>query len=210
MRRIDSLFTKLLHWIAAYPAAYNLIQRVLGVREGHRRMRPHLARAAGCTVLEVGAGTGGWAEILPPTARYLWLDNDPRKLSGFRARGTRAWAVLGDAARLCLRDKSVEWTLCIALSHHLTDDEFRKLLRSVATVSRRGIIFGDGLRTEGRMISRLAWKYDRGANPRTLEALRPCIEEFFDIEVEEQYTYLHTYWICQAKPRACALYNSAA
>jgi SAM-dependent methyltransferase len=178
------------------------MQRLVGREEGHRRMRPYLAQTAGCMVLEVGAGTGDWAQVLPPTARYVWFDNDPQKLTGFRARRASALAVVGDATRLCLRDKSVGWTLCIAVSHHLTDEELRLFLRSLANVSRDGLIFLDGLRTDGSWISQLLWKYDRGANPRKLEALQPFIEEFFDIEKEEQFAVYHNYWVCQARPKA--------
>jgi SAM-dependent methyltransferase len=192
---------RVLHWIAAFPWAYNLIQRLAGREEGHRRMRPYLAQTAGCTVLEVGAGTGDWAAVLPSTARYFWFDNDPKKLRGFRARGTTALAVLGDAARMCLKDKSVGWALCFAMSHHLKDDELRMFLCSLAKVSRKGMIFFDGLRSEGFWISELLWKYDRGAYPRRLESLRPFIEEFFDIEKEEQFAVYHNYWVCQAKPK---------
>jgi SAM-dependent methyltransferase len=196
------MLQRVLHRIVAVPFVYNLVQRLAGREEGHRRMRPFLKQTGGGTVLEVGAGTGDWAQVLPPTARYIWFDNDPQKLAGFRARGTRALALLGDAARMCLKDKSVNWALCVAVSHHLTDDEFRQFLRSLARVSREGLIFLDGLRTDDAWISRLLWKYDRGANPRKLEALKPFIEEFFEIEREEQFAVYHRYWVCQARPRA--------
>ena len=195
------MFKVVLHRIVAIPFVYNLVQRLAGREEGHRRMRPYLAQTMGRTVLEVGAGTGDWAMMLPPTARYIWFDNDPQKLAGFLSRGTSAMALLGDAARMCLKDKSVNWALCIAVSHHLTDEEFRQFLRSLAKVSREGLIFLDGLRTDNSWISQLLWKYDRGANPRKLEDLRPLIEEFFEIEKEEQFAVYHRYWVCQAKPR---------
>lgn len=195
------MITRILHYLVAFPWVYDMVQWMAGRREGRRQMKPFLDMTASETVLEVGAGTGSWAEVLPPTARYIWFDNDPQKLGGFRRNGTNSLALLGDAARLCIRDRSVGWALCFAVSHHLTDDQLRDFLRSMARVSRKGLIFMDCLSRPDRWISNLLWKYDRGANPRLFEELRPFIAEFFDIETEKRFTIHHEYWVCTARPK---------
>jgi hypothetical protein len=50
-------------------------------------------------VLDIGAGTGMAADVLPPGNHYVWLDNDPRKLQGFLSRDIDCFAILGDATR---------------------------------------------------------------------------------------------------------------
>jgi hypothetical protein len=48
---------------------------------------PYLVQVENQFVLDVGAGTGNFAWLLPPAATYLWLDNDLQKLGGFKKNG---------------------------------------------------------------------------------------------------------------------------
>jgi ubiquinone/menaquinone biosynthesis C-methylase UbiE len=200
------MILRILHFIVAIPWVYDLVQKLAGREEGHRHMRPFLAHTAGQTVLEVGAGTGDWAQVLPPTARYIWFDNDSQKLSGFRHRATTApLALLGDASRMCIRPNGVDWAICIAVSHHLSDAEFRSFLSSLAQVSRNGLVFMDGVRRPDLPLSQLLWRYDRGAHPRSFEELRPFLTEFFDIVEEKRFTVFHEHWVCNARRKAALL-----
>src|SRR6266568_2765244 len=149
------MLTSLLHKIVAQPLVYDAVQKLAGVAECHRQMRPFLEETAGSLVLEVGAGTGDWARILPPTARYLWYDNDTDKLGGFRAKKISPLAVLADATTICLKDKSVDYGLCVFVSHHLTDEELDNFLRQLAQVCRQKLIFMDGYLYPSSFISNL-------------------------------------------------------
>jgi hypothetical protein len=53
-----------------------------------------------------------------PQRRNIWLDNDRQKLHGFQTRASAlVLAVLGDGTRIGLRDKSVDYATCIAVTH---------------------------------------------------------------------------------------------
>lgn len=195
------MLAKVLHKIVAQPLVYDAVQKLFGLAEAHRQMRPFLEETAGCLVLEVGAGTGGWAEVLPPTARYLWYDNDREKLRGFRAKHVSSLAVLADAANICLKDKSVDYALCIAVSHHLTDEELDTALRQLARVCRKKLIFMDPYLSDASFVSNLIWKYDRGSHPRYPDSLAAAIEKWFDIDRRMEFAVYHHYLICTATPR---------
>src|SRR5260221_13208370 len=130
------MLTKVLHKIVAHPLIYDAVQQFFGIAECHRRLRPFLEETADSLVLEIGAGTGGWAQVLPATSRYLWYDNDRDKLRGFQGKKQSSLAVLADATEICLKAKSVDYALCALVSHHLSDEEFDKVLRQLPQVCR--------------------------------------------------------------------------
>ena len=101
------MLRRILGTIAAFPWAYDLIQQMAGREENYRRLKPLLATAKGEILLEAGAGTGEITRILEPGTRYLWLDNDLQKLSGFRAKNQGHWAAVGDVTKLPIADRSV-------------------------------------------------------------------------------------------------------
>jgi SAM-dependent methyltransferase len=196
----EPLPVRVLHSIVAKPAVYNLLQRVAGVEKSRARVRRILADTSG-VLLDIGAGTGLYADLLPTGAHYLWLDNDPEKLGGFRRSHPQKLALLGDASRMPIRDGGVDYAMSIAVSHHLTDAEFDSFLRTVARVCRLGFIFLDGTDQPQSRVSRLLWKYDRGSRPRKPEVLREFLERYFVIQSEELYRIYHTYLLCQAVPK---------
>jgi SAM-dependent methyltransferase len=199
MNRGEVWYVRLLHGIIARPVVYDAIQRIAGVERTRMRLRPHLQRTVGL-VLDIGAGTGNFLDLLPSAGRYIWFDNDPVKLKGCKNKHSAALAVLGDASRMPIRDKSVEIALCVAVSHHLTDGEFDSFLADAARISRRGIIFVDATSHPHSLMSWLLWKYDRGSHPRPVGQLRGMIQRHFNIEFEECYRVFHRYFLCVATP----------
>jgi ubiquinone/menaquinone biosynthesis C-methylase UbiE len=199
----ELLCVRILHRIVAKPVVYNLLQRLAGVEKSRGRARRALANTSG-VLLDIGAGTGLYADVLPPGVRYIWLDNDAEKLRGFRRAHPQKLALLGDASRMPIRDGGVDYAMSISMSHHLTDAEFDSFLRAVARVCRRGFLFLDGTDQPQSFVSRLLWKYDRGSQPRKPEVLREFLERYFVVQSEELYRIYHTYLLCLAVPKPTA------
>ena len=153
-------------------------------------------------MLDAGAGTGLYATIVPPSCRYVWLDNDPEKLRGYQVRrAANAWCILGDATRIALADRAVDWTLCTHFTHHLTDSELSRFLGELARVTRTGLILEDGIRDDARWLSRTGWSLDRGSHPRTRPQLVEAVSAHFRLEKVEEFTRLHRYVILKATVR---------
>jgi len=194
------MLTSLLHSIVSAPWVYDAVQKLAGRERVYQWLAPYLADCSGSVVLDVGGGTGELERILPPTAMYLWLDNDAKKLSGLRRKIKGARALMGDASRIGLREKSVDVAVLIAVAHHLTDAQLAETLRELSRICRHKLIFLDPVRHRSA-VSRILWRYDRGSYPRSADELRSHIEPYFVIESEARNSVYHHYWLCAAIPR---------
>jgi ubiquinone/menaquinone biosynthesis C-methylase UbiE len=199
--RADLVLKKVFQTIISDARIYDLVQRVMGCERSLERLAPYLAPFAGGIVLDAGAGTGNCARIAPESSKYIWLDNDPEKLRGFRANISTGLAILGDATCIALRAKSVDVALCVAVSHHLSDLELTGLFRELARVCRNRFIFVDRVIHSNSLVSSLLWKYDRGSYPRNAEQLCSNMDQHFELECKEEYAIYHRYLLCVGRPK---------
>jgi len=182
------------------PRIYDAIQVLAGRHVAQRRLRHAISSVGNQKVLDVGAGTGSLAPLLPPDAVYWALDNDPAKLRRLSIKVPYAHCVLGSALEIQLPDRAVDWTVCIAVAHHLDDGELPQLFAELARVTRHRLVFLDPLWTSKRGIARLLWRYDRGSHPRSAETLLSALSEHFEIEQVERFRVLHEYILCSSRP----------
>jgi SAM-dependent methyltransferase len=189
---------RLLHAIVANPQVYDLAQRGVGTAAVRRRIAPALAETAGETVLDVGGGTGALAALLHPTARYVWLDSDPRKLEGLTAH--RHDAILANALKMAVRDDAVDAVVCSAVSHHVDDENLPRLFGEMRRIARRRLFFLDAVRSHSPVGTAL-WRLDRGAYARPAETLLAALEREFRVESVDRFTVLHRYVFVVASPR---------
>jgi SAM-dependent methyltransferase len=194
------MLARILETIVAHPWVYDRVQRIAGREENYRRLIPLLRRAKGELLLDTGAGTGEIVRIIDPSTRYVWLDNDAQKLSGFKAKGGPGLAILGDVTRIPLATGAVHTGLCVAVSHHLTDTEFDDLLSELARVCRMRLIFLDAIEEKSSPVSNFMWRYDRGSHARTAEHLLAMLRRHFEVEDVQRYTIYHRYVLCAGTP----------
>jgi SAM-dependent methyltransferase len=182
------------------PLVYDLIQVFAGRHVSDRRLRRAIASAGDQTVLDIGAGTGSLAGLLPAGAIYWALDNDPAKLSRLSSKVPDAHCLLRSALDTGLSDRAVEWTVCAAVAHHLDDDELPRLFSELARVTRYRLVFLDALSTSKHNVARLLWRYDRGSHPRSAEALLSALGRYFEVERVEYFRVFHRYLLCSCRP----------
>ncbi len=147
-------------------------------------------------VLDVGGGTGNLEALLPTSARYFWLDSDPEKLRGFRAK-SQSPAILADATSIPLRRGAVDTAVSVAVSHHLSDGQLGRMLDELRRVATK-LFFLDAVITPRRVSRVLFWHYDQGRHPRTAGQLRSEIKARFAIERDEEFTVYHRYLLVTA------------
>ncbi len=195
------MVTDILHKIVSHPQVYDLVQKAVGGAQVTGFLSPHFEQTAGHSLLEVGAGTGDCRKLMPASTRYIWMDHDAQKLSGFRKKQQGELAVMGDATQLCFKDKSVDYALCAAVLHHLNDAELARLLTELQRVVRRRLIVLDPVDCQDRAMSNLLWRYDRGSFPRTAQNIRTILERQFTMEHTDELTVNHRYVLCVASPK---------
>ena len=163
-------------------------------------LQAHFSQFSGQSVLDVGAGTGLYASLLPPNTSYIWSDLAPLKYKGFRTKIPSTPAVLCDATMIALADKSVDSAICIAVSHHIDDVGLTMLFRELARVVRKRLFFLDAVRTN-HLMSKALWALDQGSYPRDETSLRLEIEKYFDFEKIDKYQVYHRYFLCTCVPK---------
>lgn len=194
------MLLKLIHAFVSIPWVYDYAQRIAGIQQSHAQLRPFLS-ITHQTVLDIGGGTGMFAPFIPPSNEYICVDNDPQKVAGFQKKFPAHQAILADALNMPFTDKRADYSMCINVTHHLTDEQLPHLFREIARVTKRRLIFHDALKQDGIGISQFLWALDRGSFPRSLEQLYQAITEYFTIEHIKEYKVYHRYLICSCQPK---------
>jgi SAM-dependent methyltransferase len=196
--------------LADDPRVYDLIQLLAGRHVIDMRLRRVLAGASGAVVLDVGAGTGSVARLLPPGTSYWALDNDPAKLQRLESKVPGARRLLRSALDTGLDDEAVDWSVCVDVAHHLDDEQLPHLVTELARLTRGRLVFVDPLWSQRPSLGRVLWRYDRGAHPRTADRLLQALQARFEIESVERFRAIHRYIMCVCRPRRAALQVAAA
>ena len=179
---------------------YDLVQRALGYELTARRLRAALSTAGGQEVLDVGAGTGNLAPLLPPSATYMPLEPDPQKLVQLRAKLPGVQPLQRMSTATGLADGAVGWTVCVSVSHHLDDEQLTQTVDELARVTRDRLVFVDAVWDAAWLPGRLLWRLDRGDHPRTPERLRAALGARFSPLEIEKYRGAHSYLLYVAHP----------
>jgi ubiquinone/menaquinone biosynthesis C-methylase UbiE len=194
---------RLLHKLVAHPRVFDLVQNLVGGAPVAARLREHCrAIPPGALVLDLAGGTGSARQYLPAECRYVCLDNELPKLTGFRAKDAGGNAILGDCTAVPLRDGSVDAVLCIAMSHHLTDEQLCSFWNEAARVLKPDgrFLFFDPVYAPGRLAGRLLWRLDRGAHPRSAGVLLRHLDSCFQVLHHEEFAVYHQYFLASGRP----------
>jgi ubiquinone/menaquinone biosynthesis C-methylase UbiE len=194
----------ILHTIASYPRAYDFIQRAAGRDRIYGYIREWLSLGSRSGfVIDVGGGTGGTMSVLPRAVRHVCLDMDRAKVTEYHRKYPEGAPIQADASWMPLAGGCAALAVMVGVSHHLTDEEFRKALAEIRRIVKPGgfFVFVDALYVPARPASRLLWAYDRGAHPRTERELRQMLGEYARIvESSTPALWHHRYLVCLAEP----------
>jgi ubiquinone/menaquinone biosynthesis C-methylase UbiE len=205
------MMKKILQRAAGNPRIYDKVQLVAGVRYVHCRIATHTrCFDPHCLVLDAGGGTGSVRSLWANTCTYVCLDINIQKLHGFKLKYPDGTALLADATRTPIRNGSVDVVLCIGVAHHLSGD----LLMQFVNESRRilkgagRLILLDAIWRPRRWAGQLLWRYDRGSNPRTAEALLRILSSQYKIIHRESFSLIHEYILCIGAVRSARASSS--
>jgi SAM-dependent methyltransferase len=192
------MLLSLLHNLVARPSVYNAVQVLAGAHSVRQRLAAELAdcQPQG-SIIDLGGGTGAIRSYLRADAQYVCLDLELPKLSGFRARYPAGNAVLGSAVPAPFRNDCADIVLACAVCHHLTDNELDQLFREAKRILKPTgrFVMLDPVIDAKSVTRRALWALDRGAYPRTAEALVDALARHVRIVRRSRYAVLHEYII---------------
>lgn len=196
------MLTRLAHTLAARPGVYDAIQRAAGVEAVLREVRSVAADLPPPgRVVDIGGGTGMLRGIWPAATRYLNVEPDPAKLTGFRRADPAGWAIQGDGTRLPIRTGACDAVTIQFVLHHLDDDALDALLSECARILKPDgrLLVVEPLWEPRRLAGRVLWRYDRGRHPRDAATIRGALETIGAIDVWRTFAIYHAYVIAVAR-----------
>lgn len=198
--RVSGVLHSLARAISSQPAAYQLIQRIAGHRRVSRALEMTMREAAvSGPILDVGSSIGS-ADHLGSAVR---VDIDIVPLLVTKQRNRRARAVVCDASALPFRRLAFSAAVMVAVSHHLAPEVWRRSLDEAARVTGEWFFFVDAVRNDRRTLSRVLWRYDRGAHPRSEADILAGLSSRFEIVQVARLAPLHEFVLvaCRSVPR---------
>jgi len=198
----NTFITNLAHRIVAIPWVYDLVQFLAGAPILIRRLTPVVRRLdRPAVIVDLGGGTGMFRPVCDPASKYICLDTDIEKLRGNLRKYRKGLAITADVTRAPIKDGTVDMALCTNMSHHLDDPAFsglvsesRRLLKPTGTM-----LFMDIVWSPRRRFARLLWKYDRGSNPRTPDALNSVLSSQLTVTERHRFAVYHEYVLMLGK-----------
>jgi ubiquinone/menaquinone biosynthesis C-methylase UbiE len=186
--------------VLEHPRVYDLIQTLGRWHVTARRLEEVMADASGRVVLDVGAGTGNLAPLLPTDAEYMAIDIDPARIRSLERKVPTARCMVGSALETGLEDKAADWSVCNGLAHHLEDEDVPRLIAELARVTRERLVFVEPLWPGKHLINGLLWRYDRGSHPRPESTILAALRAHFVLERVERFWPSQELLLCVARP----------
>lgn len=190
--------------LLANATLYEFVQTATGSRISEARMRDLLGGSIepGTRILDAGGGTGIIARVFDAGRNYCCMDLDLARLRVAQGRG--ASAIQGDVTRIPVSTASVDLVILRAISHHLSDDGFARMVAESRRVIKPGgrLLFLDAIWAPSWLPGRLLWRIDQGSKPRTEERMRAVLENHFELERRVEYSVYHRYFLALARPKS--------
>lgn len=156
------------------PAIYNIIGKILSF--GNESVRDYLLStinlSANSTILDVGCGTGRYAEIF--AGKFFGIDSNKEYIDYAKKHHQGNFSVM-DATDLKFSDNTFNLVFNVGVFHHLSDQQVKKTLNEMKRVTKKDgqILIIDAVFPE-KITSLGYWlfKFDRGRYTRTLRQLK--------------------------------------
>ncbi len=171
------------------PFLFNLIRKVLaGNQENTKKFVYQNLITYKCkTVLDLGCGTGDFADACPTTISYLGTDLNKKyiQFAKKRFKQHKNKKFIQEDILKSNRNEKYDAVLLISLMHHFSDEEFKIILQGVKRITNKVVIIADIIPNPPHMIQQIGAKLDRGKFIRPKEEKLKLLKKYFTIVTSE-------------------------
>ena len=168
------------------PALFELWQQIVGAEKWKKRIASEFMKPFyGARILDIGCGTGAMLKYIPLSlkAEYTGCDVNleyiRRAEKRFKGRGS---FICCNADSIPASATGLDFVLCIAVLHHLTDETCLKLMALAAKrLNRNGkLLIVEPVRTARQsMLEKFLMRNDRGKNIKSENEYRQFARQYF-------------------------------
>lgn len=160
------------------PKAYNLINKILslGNKSCEKCLLELVNSKHGDLLLDIGCGTGRYAELLPGI--YYGIDTNKDYIN-YAKRKYRGNFFVMDATNLKFPDNKFDFIFNVGIFHHMSDEKVKVVLNEMKRVCKKGgkiFVIDPVYPSKLNLIGYLIFKFDRGKHTRTADYLKGLLE----------------------------------
>lgn len=157
----------MLSFILSNPILFNNIRLIIAGDQARTKqfVRTNLIKYKVKTVIDVGCGTGDFAEAIPNNVSYLGLDINKKYITFAKQRYSnlnRGFIVKNVLDESFYKSRKFDAVLLISMLHHLSDQELEALLPIVKRITRKVVIVADIIPEPPGILKKLMVRLDRG------------------------------------------------
>lgn len=168
----------ILHKILENPTVYNLCQKALSIIAlGNKGMANFMRSefAGAKTVLEVGCGTGRFANIFGQ--RYTGVDYNGAYIKHAQNKFPAAKFYVSDSSSLAFMGKKFDTVFSICTFHHLSNEQVVNTIIEMEKVANNSVYVIDPVYPPAwNILGYILFKMDRGFYRRTFNKMRNLLE----------------------------------
>jgi len=192
------------------PALFNALQLVIAGRQNitRRLIREGLQLGAGEQLLDVGCGTGEFANVA--VGSYLGVDINPKYIEyarqkyGVGANHPEREFKVADVSSIEFAETGQKYPKAMFINsmHHLSDAQNRAVLAGIARVTTQRFVVIDMDAEPDNPVSKFLAQQDRGDFVRPLAQQIELVKPFFEIEHTRTYysgLTAQTLIVCRAR-----------
>lgn len=169
--------------ILQYPTIFSLFQKLIGTHRIKLLITQNTKLKPGFKVLDVGCGFGNLLEYLPHDINYVGIDINQNYINYAKKKyNLRGRFICADVTKLRLKEEKFDVILVSSLFHHLSDNEVKKLLKSLLPFIKKEaiVVSADSVYLKNQSyLSRFITSQDRGKYVRYEEGYLDLTKKYF-------------------------------
>ena len=173
-------------FVLAKPTIFNVIRYIIaGSQENTKQfVEKTLRKYKAKTVLDIGCGTGDFADAVPSKTNYLGVDINKQYImfaNDKYASKQKKFLLQDVREKSFYKNKKFDGVLLVSMMHHLSNKELQELLPIVKKIVKKTVIVADIIPDPPGFLRKLMVKFDQGKYIRPQKEKIAILKKYFKI-----------------------------